>query len=157
QRENRRAVRPYASGAHVVNLFGYTGGFSVHAALAGATHVVTIDSAAAALATARDNFCLNGLDPERHEFAAVDAFEWLESARGEARRFGLVIVDPPSFAPSERALARALKAYRDLNALALSVVDHEGVLATSSCSSHVPMETFVEILRDAAAQARRPL
>jgi 23S rRNA (cytosine1962-C5)-methyltransferase len=157
QRENRRAIRPFAAGERVANLFGYTGGFSVHAALAGAAHVATVDSAAAALDDARVNFRLNGLDPERHEFAAEDAFAWLDRARAEGRRFGLVIVDPPSFAPSERALGKALKAYRDLNALALAVVEREGVLASASCSSHVDLDAFIGMLRDAADKARRPL
>jgi 23S rRNA (cytosine1962-C5)-methyltransferase len=157
QRENRAAVRPYAAGVEVANLFGYTGGFSVHAALAGAARVATVDSAAPALASARDNFQLNGIDPARHEFAAEDAFDWLTRARGDGRRFGLVVVDPPSFAPSERARPQALKAYRELNALALSVVAPGGVLAAASCSSHVTMDDFVGALRDAAVDARRPL
>jgi 23S rRNA (cytosine1962-C5)-methyltransferase len=157
QRENRRAIRPFAAGERVANLFGYTGGFSVHAALAGASEVVTVDSAAAALDDARTNFRLNGLDPARHAFAAEDAFTWLEHARAGGQRFGLVIVDPPSFAPSERSLDKALKAYRELNALALAVVEREGVLASASCSSHVSLDAFVEMLRDAADKARRPL
>jgi 23S rRNA (cytosine1962-C5)-methyltransferase len=157
QRENRRLIRGYSDGLEVVNLFGYTGGFSVQAALGGALRVTTVDSAAAALETARDNFRLNRLDPERHAFAAEDAFAWLERARREGRRYGLVIVDPPSFAPSEKALAKALIAYRDLNLLALSVVAPEGLFATSSCSSHVTHEAFLDMLRDAADRARRAL
>ncbi|HEY7956211.1 MAG TPA: class I SAM-dependent rRNA methyltransferase [Polyangia bacterium] len=157
QRENRRAIRPFAGGEAVANLFGYTGGFSVHAALAGAREVVTVDSAEGALAQARANFRLNRLDPERHRFACEDAFAWLARARDEGRRYGLVITDPPSFAPSEKSLKKALAAYRDLNALALSVVAPEGVLAAASCSSHVNHEAFLGSLRDAAEKARRPL
>jgi len=157
QRENRRALRPYAAGVEVVNLFGYTGGFSVHAALGGATRVITVDSAAGAIENARVNFQLNGLDPQRHGFDCEDAFRWLDRARQEGRSFGLVVVDPPSFAPSERALQKALTAYRDLNALALSVVAPDGVLATASCSSHVTHEAFLGVLRDAADKAKRPL
>ena len=157
QRENRYALRPYATGVEVANLFGYTGGFSVHAALGGSGRVVTVDSAAGALENARVNFALNGLDPARHEFACEDAFAWLERTRAERRRFGLVVTDPPSFAPSEKALAKALAAYRDLNALALSIVDAGAVLAASSCSSHVTMEAFLDMLRDAGDKARRPL
>jgi 23S rRNA (cytosine1962-C5)-methyltransferase len=157
QRENRRALRPFAADAEVVNLFGYTGGFSVHAALAGARRVTTVDVAAPALADARANFALNGLDPARHGFDAADAFDWLERAHGEGRRFGLVICDPPSFAPSEKALQKALTAYRDLHARAIAVVDEGGVLAAASCSSHVTMDAFVGTLRDAADKARRPL
>jgi 23S rRNA (cytosine1962-C5)-methyltransferase len=157
QRENRLALRPYARGLRVANLFGYTGGFSVAAALGGATRVSTVDSAAPALADAKINFTLNGLDPEAHEFACADAFDWLAAAAGSKRVFGLVIVDPPSFAPSERSVARALAAYRDLSALALEVVEPGGLLAAASCSSHVRMEAFLEAVRDAGERARRRL
>jgi 23S rRNA (cytosine1962-C5)-methyltransferase len=157
QRENRRAIRPYAAGVDVVNLFGYTGGFSVHAALAGARRVTTVDVAAPALADARTNFTLNGIDPARHGFDAEDAFDWLERARADGRRFGLVITDPPSFAPSEKALQKALTAYRDLHARALALVEEGGVLAAASCSSHVTMDAFVGTLRDASDKMRRPL
>jgi 23S rRNA (cytosine1962-C5)-methyltransferase len=157
QRENRYALRSYCAGEEVVNLFGYTGGFSVHAALGGARRVTTVDSAAGALDGARINFQLNGVDPERHAFACEDAFAWLERARSEGRRFGVVVTDPPSFAPSEKALKKALGAYRDLNALALQVVAEGGVLAAASCSSHVTMEAFLGTLRDAADKVRRPL
>jgi len=157
QRENRRAIRPFAAGVDVVNLFGYTGGFSVHAALAGARHVTTVDVAAAALTDARANFALNGLDPECHAFAAEDAFAWLDRAARERRRFGLVVTDPPSFAPSEKALQKGLTAYRDLHARALSLVDEGGIFAAASCSSHVTMDAFVGTLRDAADKTRRPL
>jgi 23S rRNA (cytosine1962-C5)-methyltransferase len=157
QRENRHALRPFCDGQEVANLFAYTGGFSVNAALGGARRVCTIDSAAGALEGARINFQLNGLDPERHEFACEDGFAWLERMRNQRRRFGVVVTDPPSFAPSEKALKKALSAYRDLNALALGVVEEGGVLAAASCSSHVTHEAFLGTLRDAAEKARRPL
>ena len=157
QRENRRAVARYAAGVEVANLFSYTGGFSVHAALGGATRVASVDSAAAALEAARSNFALNGLDPERHEFACADAFAWLAEAHRTKRRFGLVVVDPPSFAPSEKAVVKALAAYRDLHAAALSVLAPGGVIAAASCSSHVDAEAFLGALRDAAVQAGRRL
>jgi 23S rRNA (cytosine1962-C5)-methyltransferase len=157
QRENRRAIRPFCAGVEVVNLFGYTGGFSVHAALAGARRVTTVDVAALALADARNNFALNGLDPARHLFDAEDAFAWLDRARADGRRYGVVITDPPSFAPSEKALQKALGAYRDLHARALALVDDGGILCAASCSSHVTMDAFVGTLRDASDKTRRPL
>jgi 23S rRNA (cytosine1962-C5)-methyltransferase len=157
QRQNRQAIRPFARDGEVANLFSYTGGFSVNAALAGARRVVTVDSAAGAIADARVNFQLNGLDPERHEFAVDDAFAWLDRTHAAGRRFALVISDPPSFAPSEKALQKALTAYRDLHARCLALVGEGGVLAAASCSSHVTMDAFVGTLRDAADKARRPL
>jgi 23S rRNA (cytosine1962-C5)-methyltransferase len=157
QRENRRAIRAFAGGVDVVNLFGYTGGFSVNAALAGAHRVTTVDVAAPALVDARANFTLNGIDPTLHGFDAEDAFDWLERARTQQRRFGLVITDPPSFAPSEKALQKALTAYRDLHQRALAVVDEGGIFVAASCSSHVTMDAFIGTLRDAADKTRRPL
>jgi 23S rRNA (cytosine1962-C5)-methyltransferase len=157
QRENRHAIRPYSDGLEVANLYAYTGGFSVHAALAGARRVVSVDVAAGALESARHNFALNGLDPEAHEFACEDALAWLERTQAEGRRFGLVIVDPPSFAPSERTLPAAIQAYRKLFTTALAVVEPGGVLAAASCSSHVTSEAFMAILRDAGARSGRPL
>jgi 23S rRNA (cytosine1962-C5)-methyltransferase len=155
QRENRQLLRQfYGAATECANLFAYTGGFSVYLALGGATRVATVDSAAPALEAARANFRLNGLDPARHEFACEDAFEWL--AR-QAPRFDLVITDPPSFAPSEKSVGRALSAYRDLNALALGAVKKGGLLAAASCSSHVDLEAFLGALRDAGEKARRPL
>lgn len=157
QRDNRRAIRPFCRGVDVVNLFGYTGGFSVNAALAGARRVTTVDVAAAALTDARKNFTLNAVDPAAHAFDAEDAFDWLARAAADGRRYGVVVSDPPSFAPSEKALQKALNAYRDLHARALAVVDEGGLLAAASCSSHVTMDAFVGTLRDAAVRARRPL
>jgi len=157
QRENRLLLRRFADGVEVLNLFGYTGGFSVQAALGGALHVTTVDSAQGAIDGARANFRLNGLDPGRHDFVCEDAFAWLERAHKERQQFGLVIVDPPSFAPSEKALDRALAAYRDLNALALRVVAPGGLFASASCSSHVTQAHFLDMLREAAARAHRTL
>ncbi|MDP2341948.1 MAG: class I SAM-dependent rRNA methyltransferase [Deltaproteobacteria bacterium] len=157
QRENRRAIRRISRGLTVANLFAYTGGFSVQAALGGARHVTSVDIAKEAVAAARANFTLNGIDPEQHAFAAVDVFDFLEQARSEKRKFDLVIVDPPSFAPSERTKDAALKAYRKLNALALDVVAEDGLLASASCSSHIALDPFLDMLRDAAVDAGRPL
>ena len=154
QRENRNAIGSYARGQDVANLFSYTGGFSVYAALAGARKVVTVDSAQGAIENARINFQLNGLDPEKHEFVCADVFDWLTK---ETRKFGLMIVDPPSFAPSEKSKGRARSAYRDLNAAALKQVAAGGLLAAASCSSHVGMEDFLGVLSDAGASAKRHL
>ncbi len=157
QRDNRRAIQPYVDGARVANLFGYTGGFSVYAALAGARQVTTVDSAADAIRDARSNFVLNDLPPDRHAFVVEDVFAWMERARSTGERFGLIVVDPPSFAPSEKALKKALVAYRDLFAAALQLVEPGGILAPASCSSHVDPAMFLDILRDAGHKARRRL
>lgn len=156
-RDNRRLLRGCAGGLSVWNGFSYTGGFSVQAALGGATRVVSVDQAAPALDTARRIFQRNGLDPAAHGFFAEDVFAHLRQAIAAGQRYGLVIVDPPSFAPSEEALRRALRAYRDLYALALNIVEEGGLFAAGSCSSHVDQAAFLQVLGAAAQHAGRRL
>ncbi len=176
QRENRDRVGAIARGRRVLNLFGYTGGFSVAAALCGATRVTTVDLAAPAVETARRNFSLNGLDPDEHEFVARDAFDLLAelAANGSGREstalkgfapsssssslsapFDLIVLDPPSFASSRKLVPRATKAYARLNELALRVLPPGGWLATSSCSSHLREADFLAILAEASRRAAR--
>jgi 23S rRNA (cytosine1962-C5)-methyltransferase len=150
QRENRARVRALASGRRVCNLFSYAGGFSVAAALGGAARVTSVDIAAAAHATAQRTFRANHVDPGAHAFVSADVFAFLDQARARGERFDLVISDPPSFAPSERARPRALTAYRRLHAAAAAVLAEGGILCASSCSSHVDAEAFAATLDDAA-------
>jgi 23S rRNA (cytosine1962-C5)-methyltransferase len=156
-RENRRFCATLAPGREVLNLFSYTGAFSLYAALAGARSVVSVDSAAPALDAARENFRLNGLDPDAHEFVERDAFAFLERAGSQARRFDLVICDPPSFAHSRQQAAAALKAYARLNAMGLRVTRARGYYAAASCTSQVGHDAFVEVLSEAARRAKRRL
>lgn len=157
QRENRRLIRQVARGREVLNLFSYTGGFSLAAALGGATRVVSVDLARAAVDAARDNFVANDLDPRPHGFVAADAFDYLAERAGAGETFDLVIVDPPSFAPNQRSVRAALAAYTRLNTAALRQVRPGGLFASASCSSHVPMDMFLQSLSEAARAARRPL
>ncbi|MEX1020406.1 MAG: class I SAM-dependent rRNA methyltransferase [Litorilinea sp.] len=155
QRENRRMIGQWSRGRRVLNLFAYTGGFSVFAALGGATHVTSVDSAAPAMAAAARNFTHNGLDPAAHEFVTADCFELLEKYHGEGRRFDLIVVDPPSFARARAQLDKALHAYTRLNALAMKCLEPGGILASSSCTSQVGPEAFRLMLAEAAAEAKR--
>jgi 23S rRNA (cytosine1962-C5)-methyltransferase len=150
QRENRRRVGELASGRRVLNLFSYAGGFSVAAALGGARHVTSVDVAANAHATAQASFRLAGIDPRQHVFAAADAFAFLERAKREGKTWDLVVSDPPSFAPSEKARARALAAYRTLHRACVDVLATDGIFCAASCSSHVDATAFVATLDDAA-------
>jgi 23S rRNA (cytosine1962-C5)-methyltransferase len=154
QRENRRRLRGWARGLRVANLFSYSGGFSVNAALGGATTVTSVDLAKAAVDAAREHFAQNGLDPAAHGFVAADAFDWLKAQPRAA--WDLIVTDPPSFAPSEKALDAALAAYRDLNAAAAGLLVAGGTLCAASCSSHVSMDAFLGSLGEASRQARRP-
>ena len=146
QRDNRRTIRTHASGASVLNVFSYTGGFSLHAALGGATTVTSVDIAAPAIAALEANVLLSGLPPEGHETIATDAFEFFARSAKRGRRWDLVIVDPPSFAPSEKARPAALSAYRKLAVAALGVVEAGGRFALASCSSHVTETDLLEIV-----------
>lgn len=148
QRENRRLVARHAAGATVLNLFGYTGGFSIAAALAGARAVTTVDLAKPAIEAARRNLALNGLTSGQ-ELHAVDCRLFLDGARASGRRWDIVVCDPPSFAPSAHALAPALAAYRELNRAAAAVVAPGGLLATASCSSHVTPAAFQSVVAEA--------
>jgi 23S rRNA (cytosine1962-C5)-methyltransferase len=137
QRDNRRTIRRHAADARVLNLFCYTGGFSLHAALGGARAVTSVDVAAPAIAALEGNLALSGLARDGHELVTADAFEFLATAAARGRTWDLVIVDPPSFAPSERAKPAALRAYARLASAALAVVEPGGRFALASCSSHV--------------------
>jgi 23S rRNA (cytosine1962-C5)-methyltransferase len=155
QRENRRMVRDLARGrAEALNLFSYTGGFSVAAALGGVRHVVSVDVDRDAIALARENFRANGLDPADHAFAAEDAFEILARYKREGRRFGLVVCDPPAFAKSQRAVDAALAGYASLNRAAIALVPPGGLLVTASCSARVSAEQFFDAVKEAAFKAK---
>jgi len=155
QRENRRMVRDLSAGrGDALNLFGYTGGFSVAAALGGARHVVTIDVDRDAIALARENFRVNGLDPADHAFASEDAFEILKRYKAQGRQFDLVVCDPPAFAKSQKAVEGALAGYASLNRAALHVLAPGGLLVTASCSARVSPEQFQDAVKEAAYKTR---
>lgn len=152
QRENRRRIGELAArrtSPRVLNLFSYTGGFSLRAALAGAT-VTSVDVAMAAHATAQASFKLAGVDPKAHAFVTADCFAFLEAARKRGDRFDIVISDPPSFAPSEKAKQKGLSAYRALHRACVGVLAEGGTFVAASCSSHVGLEDFSSTLDDAA-------
>ncbi len=151
QRENRARVRALAKGRpRVLNLFSYSGGFSIAAALGGATHVVSVDIAQAAHATAQRIFEKNGVDPRGHRFVTADATTFVGELGRRGDKFDLVISDPPSFAPNAKSKPRALSAYAKLHRAAAALVAPGGVFCAASCSSHVPMEDFMGTLDDFA-------
>jgi 23S rRNA (cytosine1962-C5)-methyltransferase len=155
QRENRDLVGRLSSGASVLNLFGYTGGFSLYAARGGASSSDTVDVARPALSAAKRNFELNGLRLDAARFHARDAFEFLEEAVSKRRTWSLVVSDPPSFAPRKSALESARRAYTRLHRLAAAVTAPGGTLCAASCSSHFPRADFLATLEAGARLARR--
>lgn len=161
QRDNRARVRELAEGTRVLNVFAYTGAFSLYAAAGGAVEALSLDVSAPALAAAERNFALNRDLPRvaacRHVGLAADAFGALADLRAQRRRFDLVIVDPPALAKQAGEIARAVQSYRRLTQLALGVLAPGGALVMASCSRPVDAETFFSAVNDAAARADRPL
>lgn len=156
-RETRLRVRALARGLSVLNLYGYTGGFSVAAGLGGAARVTTVDLAKPALALAERSFVDNGLSASLHTCVASDALGFLAQAAKRGERYQLVIADPPNFAPRKTAVENATKAYEALHAAALSVLERDGLYLAASCSSHIDRAAFEETLRRGAAHQRRIL
>lgn len=154
-RANRRFVAGLCRDASVLNLFCYTGAFSLAALAGGARQVTSVDSAAPSIRAARENFAENGHDPDRFEFAVADVFEYLERARNEGRRFDVVISDPPSFAKRREQQRLALKAYRKLAVLGLRVTSPGGFYVAASCTSQVSPEEFWQTVVEAAERANR--
>lgn len=155
QRENRDRVAALAPGRRVLNVFAYTGGFSVAAALAGARHVTTVDIARPAVEAAAANFALNGVDPTDHAFVARDAFDVLAELGQNGAAPDLIVLDPPSFVRNRASRERGFRAYRKLNEMAFRGLPAGGWLCTASCSSHVHDRDFRDIVRDAAFAAGR--
>jgi 23S rRNA (cytosine1962-C5)-methyltransferase len=156
-RENRHYLRQLASGKRVLNLFSYTGAFSVSCVAGGASHVTSVDIAAPAIEAAGRNVAHNALPAELHEGVAADVFEFLESAKARGRKWDLVIADPPSFASSRAELFGALRAYKKLHTAALSVLEPGGLYAGASCTSQVSPDAFRQTLAEGAARAQRRL
>lgn len=153
QRENRALVGSLAKGRNVLNLFCYTGGFSIYALAAGAVHVDSVDSSRKAMMMVDRNVELNGFDQSLHTSLCCDAIDYLKGV--PEGKYDLMIVDPPAFAKHRGALKNALRAYQRLNASAISKVASGGFVFTYSCSQVVDKEAFALAVFSAAAQAGR--
>ena len=153
QRENRALVERYANGRYVLNLFCYTGGFSVYALAGGARHVDSVDSSAKAMDLVARNVRENGFDESCHTGYCCDAIDFLKTC--PEGKYDLMVVDPPAFAKHRGALKNALRAYQRLNAYAISKVAPGGLVFTYSCSQVVDKESFALAVFSAAAQTGR--
>lgn len=151
QRDNRQLLEKYSRGKKVMNLFGYTGGFSVYALAGGATEVHTIDSSAKAIAQANANVALNKHEGI-HEGMEKDAFEFFKDLPTD---YDIMVLDPPAFAKHQGALSNAREAYRRLNKLAFDTIKPGGIIFTFSCSQVVTKEIFRTAVFSAAAQSGR--
>ena len=154
QRDNRALLGRMSAGRRVLNMFCYTGGFSVYAMAGGATEVVSVDSSAKAVTLTEANVKLNFPDSDtRHRAVAEDAFKHLDAMQRGA--YDLIVLDPPAFAKHRSALHNALQGYRRLNARAFEKIAPGGILFTFSCSQAVSREQFRVAVFSAAAQSRR--
>ena len=154
QRENRALAGSLAADTEALNAFCYTGGFSLSALKGGARHVTSVDTSEEALALARRNAGINGFDASRSEWMAADVFAQLRKFRDQGRKFGLVVLDPPKFAPTEKHVPNAARAYKDINLWAMKLLAPGGHLLTFSCSAAVAPDLFHKIVAGAAADAR---
>jgi 23S rRNA (cytosine1962-C5)-methyltransferase len=152
-RANRAIAGSLARDAEVLNAFCYTGAFSLAALAGGAKRVLSLDTSEEALETARRNVALNGLDAARAEWLAADVFAHLRRLRDEGRHFDLIVLDPPKFAPTEKHVPRAARAYKDINLWSMKMLSPGGSLLTFSCSGAVGPDLFQKIIAGAAADA----
>lgn len=159
QRRNRQRLQQLSAGRDVLNCFSYTGAFSVYALAGGARSVLSIDSSGEALALARENVNRNGLDGPNVSWLEADVFQALRAFRDEsqadpsARRYDLIVLDPPKFAPTAAQAERAARGYKDINLLAFKLLRPGGLLFTFSCSGGISAELFQKIVMGAALDA----
>jgi 23S rRNA (cytosine1962-C5)-methyltransferase len=153
QRDNRALTGTLASDRDVLNCFCYTGGFSLYALKHGAKSVLSIDSSQEALNLAQRNVELNRLDASRAEWQCADVFEALRKLRDQNRKFDLIVLDPPKFAPTAAFAEKASRAYKDINLLGFKLLRPGGLLFTYSCSGGISDDLFQKIIAGAALDA----
>ena len=156
QQDNRRAINHVVKGADVLEVFCYTGTFSLHAAQYGAKSVLGLDISENAVATARRNAELNGYE-NICKFEAVNAFDVLKQWVKDGRQYDTVILDPPAFTKSRENIQKAVTGYKEINLRAMKLIKRGGFLVTASCTNLVPPEMFLDIIDTAAKDAKRVL
>jgi 23S rRNA (cytosine1962-C5)-methyltransferase len=155
QKLNRAAAGRIANGLRVLDCFSNVGGFALHAAKGGASHVTAVEISAPAIEQARANAALNGF--AQVSFHTGDAFDFLQNRLDQGERYDMVVLDPPSFARNRKTVGPARKGYRKLNQLGMQVLSEGGLLVTASCSFHIFEEVFYDLLSEAALRVDRRL
>ncbi|EON90193.1 MULTISPECIES: 23S rRNA (cytosine(1962)-C(5))-methyltransferase RlmI [Plesiomonas] len=155
QRESRLAASRYVNGKKVLNCFCYTGAFGLFALKGNCKQVVNVDVSQPALDIARQNAELNGFDMSRAEFVRADVFKLLREYREQGEKFDVIIMDPPKFIENKGQLAGGCRGYKDINMLAMQLLNPGGTLLTYSCSGLMESGLFQKILADAALDAKR--
>ncbi len=153
QRDNRSKARELAKGRRVLDVFAYSGGFTVYALAGGARSVTAIDVSEPALETLKFNVETNGFDTDQVDVMAADAFEGMRQLIASKRKFNMVIVDPPAFANSRASMRNAVLAYRRLVEMALRLLTNDGVLMMASCSSRINADMFYQLVTRSASVA----
>jgi len=153
QRDNRALIETLTAGRDVLNCFCYTGGFSLYALRGGAKSVLSIDSSSDALRIAGENLALNKLDSSCAEWMEANVFQALRKLRDQGRKFDLIILDPPKFAPTAAFAEKAARGYKDINLLGFKLLRPGGFLCTYSCSGGISEELFQKIIAGAALDA----
>lgn len=153
QRENRLLVQDLSENRRVLNMFCYSGGFSLSALKGGATQVISVDSSGDALTLAKKQTQRNGFDETRSVWLDQDAFETLKKLRVAQESFDLIVLDPPKFAPSAAHLPKAIRAYKEINRTALQMLSKSGLILTFSCSGAMDVETFEKTIFTAIREA----
>jgi 23S rRNA (cytosine1962-C5)-methyltransferase len=154
QRDNRLLIKSFSKDLDVLNLFSYTGGFSIFAAAGGAKSVTSVDIGKAAISAVTRNFEINEFSTQ-HRDVATDAFDFVEKEYLQKKKYGLVITDPPSFAPNAKSVQAATAAYIKIFSSSLRLVEENGFFAASSCSSHISTESFLEITSEAFSKVSK--
>ncbi len=155
QRDSRLATRRYVADKRVLNCFSYTGGFAISALMGGCRQVVSVDTSQEALDVAKKNVELNQLDLSKAEFVRDDVFKLLRKYRDQGEKFDVIVMDPPKFVENKSQLQGACRGYKDINMLAIQLLNPGGVLMTFSCSGLMTTDLFQKIIADAAIDAGR--
>ena len=156
QKNNRAAIHRLCKGKKVLDCFTHTGSFALNAGIAGAESVLGVDASELAVAQARENAALNGLE-DRVRFVCADVFELLPQLESQGEQFDVVILDPPAFTKSRSSIKNAVKGYREINIRGMKLVKNGGYLATCSCSHFMDPELFAKTIREAANGAHKRL
>ncbi|NVK23318.1 MAG: class I SAM-dependent methyltransferase [Gammaproteobacteria bacterium] len=157
QRDSRAALEKYVTGKTVLNCFSYTGTFGLYALRGGANHVTQVDVSEDALAIAKQNVELNKLDLNKVTFEQKDVFKLLREYRAQGTKFDVIVMDPPKFAESKAQLRGACRGYKDINMIAMQLLNPGGYLLTFSCSGLMEQNLFQKIIADAALDANRDM
>ncbi len=157
QRDNRKELGKFALGKKVLNVFSYTGGFSIYALTNGANFVLNVEFSENAVEMAKKIHMLNGIHDERQGYIIGDAFEVLRDLLSHSKQFDIIILDPPKFAQSQSQLKNAIRGYKDINLLGIKLLKPGGLLFTFSCSGSVDIDLFSKIINWSAMDAKKSI